>query len=94
MEAVTVSASLFSKAPPLLPLAWQRRVHRGRAEEVCTQTWRWKTCRGLPLLFYRAAEETGTREFFFFFNVFAFLLSPFLLIMGEFSLQDKLAYVI
>ena len=33
-------------------------------------------------------------NFFFFFNVFAFLTSLFLLIMGEFSLQDKLTSVI
>lgn len=95
VEAVTVCASLFSKAPPLLPLAWQGRVLRGRAEEVCTQTWRWKTCRGLPLLFYRAVGESlaGTPEFFFFL-CFCLSISLFLLLMGEFSLQDKLAYVI
>ena len=99
VEAVTVCASLLSRAPPLLTLAWQGRVHRGRREEVCTQTWRWKTCRGLMLLFYRAAQESlsGTRElylFFCLFSVFVFLISLFLLIMGEFSLQDKLAYII
>ena len=51
------------------------------------------------LLFYRAAQESlsGTRElylFFCLFSVFVFLISLFLLIMGEFSLQDKLAYII
>ena len=39
-------------------------------------------------------ESFRNSGIFFFFNVFAFLISLFLLIMGEFSLQDKLTSVI
>lgn len=54
---------------------------------------------GLMLLFYRqhrrAFQELGNFIFLFvcFWCFFVFLISLFLLIMGEFSLQDKLAYI-